>query len=45
MWEPPRLSASLRAKTELESRTQRFNGLRQERAKATAASTTTNFTE
>ncbi|KAH8409768.1 hypothetical protein KR222_006442 [Zaprionus bogoriensis] len=45
MWEPPRLSASLRAKTELESRTQRFNGLRQARARAAAASTTTSFSE
>ncbi|KAL7728232.1 hypothetical protein ACLKA6_005645 [Drosophila palustris] len=44
MWEPPRLSASLRAKTELESRTQHFNGFGQGRF-TPAASTTTSFSE
>ncbi|XP_022221242.2 activating signal cointegrator 1 complex subunit 3 [Drosophila obscura] len=41
MWEPPRLSASLRAKTELEAKSRRFHGQRQART-ATATSTTTN---
>ncbi|EDX12805.1 GD19029 [Drosophila simulans] len=41
MWEPPRLSASLRAKTELEARSRRLNVLRQART-TSAASTTTN---
>ncbi|KAH8310481.1 hypothetical protein KR044_001580 [Drosophila immigrans] len=47
MWEPPRLSASLRAKTELESRPQRFSGPAQDRAAAAAssASTTTKKSE
>ncbi|EDW23748.1 GL23759 [Drosophila persimilis] len=44
MWEPPRLSASLRAKTELEAKSRRFNGQRQART-ANASSTTTNSYE
>ncbi|KAH8347048.1 hypothetical protein KR059_004486 [Drosophila kikkawai] len=44
MWEPPRLSASLRAKTELEARSRRFSVLRQAKTTA-AASTTTNSHE
>lgn len=44
MWEPPRLSASLRAKTELESTTHRLNGLGNGRF-TPAASTTTSFSE
>ncbi|XP_037731289.1 activating signal cointegrator 1 complex subunit 3 [Drosophila subpulchrella] len=41
MWEPPRLSASLRTKTELEARSRRFSILRQART-TSATSTTTN---
>ncbi|KAH8389377.1 hypothetical protein KR200_001896 [Drosophila serrata] len=44
MWEPPRLSASLRTKTELEARSRRFSVLRQARTTA-AASTTANSHE
>ncbi|KAH8243911.1 hypothetical protein KR032_011282 [Drosophila birchii] len=42
MWEPPRLSASLRTKTELEARSRRFSILRQARTTA-STSTTTNY--
>ncbi|XP_034488754.1 activating signal cointegrator 1 complex subunit 3 [Drosophila innubila] len=40
MWEPPRLSASLRAKTELESTSQRSNGLGNGRFPSAASTTT-----
>ncbi|XP_017101915.2 activating signal cointegrator 1 complex subunit 3 [Drosophila bipectinata] len=40
MWEPPRLSASLRTKTELEARTRRFNVLREASTCQPTATTT-----
>ncbi|KAH8381944.1 hypothetical protein KR009_001110 [Drosophila setifemur] len=40
MWEPPRLSASLRTKTELEARSRRFSVLRQARTSQPKATTT-----
>ncbi|EDV93019.1 activating signal cointegrator 1 complex subunit 3 [Drosophila grimshawi] len=45
MWEPPRLSASLRAKTELESKKRRYSGLNHVRTKSAVASTQTNLKE
>ncbi|ALC46005.1 CG5205 [Drosophila busckii] len=45
MWVPPRLSASMRAKSDLEARAQKFVLLKQARARAKAAAVTTTATE